>query len=137
MTGGAKTIAFNTHEEADRHFLKRPCSDDQQCNEDLPEALPAAALAQGYKSIQFLRHRDFDCWDDAEDQNGAGHELMIFQTDGHGRLGSGGGQTCPPGIEFRTGVDADLLCECTSTANVRSVRGTCVTCAGTVLNKAG
>jgi len=130
-----KTIAFNGHEEAVRHFLDRACinAEQDQCNEELLEDLPRAALAAGYKSMQFVLHRDFDCWDDDYDVNGVGHELMIFQTSSPGILGSGGDMTCPPGIEFRTGVDASLPCDCVESDSLRSVRGKCVVCAGSAV----
>jgi hypothetical protein len=132
-------IAFNSHQEAVQHFLGRPCVNpgQDQCNDELPELLPKAALAAGYLSIQFMLHRDFDCWDDDSDRNGVGHELMLLQTSGPGALGNGGGETCPPGLEFRTGVDASLPCECGEAANLRSVRGTCVTCVGSPVHQSG
>lgn len=131
------TIAFDRHEEAVKHFLQRPCQNNEQdqCNEELLLELPQAALAAGFNSIQFLLHRDFDCWDDDVDVNGVGHELMIIQTNDSGTLGAGGDETCPTGIEFRTGPDASLPCKCTAAATLKSVRGACATCAGSALHQ--
>ncbi|KAL1521264.1 hypothetical protein AB1Y20_020933 [Prymnesium parvum] len=127
-----RTIAFPSHEAAVKHFLQRPCINNKQdqCNEELVNDLPAAALAAGYTSIQILLHRDFDCWDDDFDRNGVGHELMIIQRTPEGALGLHGDLACPPGVEFRTGVGASLPCDCVTTSALVSSRGKCAVCAG-------
>jgi hypothetical protein len=137
------TISFGSHGDAVNHFLAGGC-DDQQCNDAIQARLPEAARAAGIDSIQFMHHCDFDCDEPANDNppgrgngNGCGHELMVVQKTSDGSaLGTGGNLACPTGVQFRSGVDGSLPCECVDTVTVpnvkqlRSQRGACTACHG-------
>lgn len=136
------TISFGSHGDAVNHFLGGGVCNDQQCNDAIQARLPEAARAAGIDSIQFLHHCDFDCDEPANDNppgrgngNGCGHELMVIQKTSDGSaLGTGGNLACPTGVQFRSGVDGSLPCECVDTVpnveQLRSQRGTCTACHG-------
>merc|ERR1712054_717353 len=126
-----RTISFNDHVDAVRYFLGdgycRPgvgidgcCGEaENQCNQEIEEMLPEAARAAGFTSIQFVHHCDLYCEDPLQvlgpdgTHPGCSHELMLVQTTPNGEaLGTGGDRVCPTGIEFRTGVNASVHCQC-------------------------
>jgi hypothetical protein len=60
-----RTIVFNHHEDAVKHFLNRPCTDwsllhgNIECNSDFDDLINEAK--KEYDSIQFLSHEDMRC----------------------------------------------------------------------------
>lgn len=106
-----KTIAFEDHGDAVTHFLGRPCGDWGQCDDEIRGALPAAAEAAGYDSIQFMRHCDL-----CKSNGGCAHELMLTKArNGH--------KACPDHVEWRTGPAARDHCTCIASSAFQSVRG--------------
>ena len=114
-----RTIAFTDHDEAAAHFLSAEMATaeyrEAHRERDI-ELLPRAAAAAGYDSIQFLQHCDLSC-------NRCAHEVLLVSTNGRDA-------GCPPGVEFRTGWQASLPCECTTVrGSVRDgVTQWCVAC---------
>lgn len=120
-----KTIAFNRHSDAVEFFLGRPCAVQDkvgQCDKELPQLLPDAAVAKGYDSIQFIRHCDLCALPNLQ----CGHELMLLKT-------TDGGMACPKNVEFRTGVGGRDPCRCVPSTLVKSDRGSCAVCQGSGL----
>ena len=147
-----RTIAFTDHDDAAAHFLpaEMATAEYREAHRERDiELLPRAAAAAGYDScvlayqtqsamgpcphtcltfhahispwpcrgrIQFLRHCDLSC-------NRCAHELLLVST-------SGRDAGCPPGVEFRTGWQASMPCECTTVrGSVRDgVTQWCVAC---------
>ena len=103
-----RTLAFDTHVEAVNHFLGAgTCTDaSDECPSHFA-ALFAAALKEGYDSLQFLKHGDQRCG------------LMrpeIVDLRGTGR------DRCENIPNLRTGWDHELPCDC-----ARS-NGNCTSC---------
>lgn len=113
------TISFDGHQDAVRHFLARGCADSLQCDEEIRRALPEAAAAAGYDSVQFLRHCDL-----CSHSGGCGHELLLVGA-------SNGRSACPGHVQWRTGPDGREPCECSLSTTFSSLRhGACAVCVG-------
>ena len=132
-----RTVAFETHQDAAIHFLGRPCdrgkpNDEQlgifQCDRELP-LFVAAARDRGWDSLQFTHHCDAFCDQGrmGDALSGAaprsqvcGFEVVFARTSGT--------TACPPGVEFRQGLNASLPCRCTPASALHSQRGSCAAC---------
>ena len=96
-----RTIAFREHYEAATYFNSYG---------DI-SGIPRAARAAGYDSVQFKEHCE-GCRCD--------HELMLTRADGT--------ETCPGGVELRTGLDASKPCICAAVAIGTEDRAWCIAC---------
>ncbi len=97
-----KTIAFSDHDDAAAHFLPAymATADYRRAHRERDIVdIPRAAEAQGYDTIQYLKHCDLSC-------GRCAHELNFVSAQGL--------TGCPAGIEFRTGWNASKRCACTT-----------------------
>ena len=115
-----RTVAFGTHDDAVRYFLKRNCTlrgvGAHECDPFLKRVMVVAAH-QGFDSVQFLGHCDAKC-------NTCLHEVAVLRE--HGRL------ACPP-VTYRSGSRAQLQCTCVEHSSSvgtkeRPDRGGCASC---------
>ena len=133
-----KTIAFETHDDAARHFLGRRCVDGKpvdlqlgifQCDAELPEIV-SAARSSGWDSLQFTRHCDAFChggkMGPALDGTDARSQLCGFELV---LVNAAGTEACPAGVEFHRGLGGTEACACNATLGPRSQRGACAACA--------
>ena len=96
------TIAFPDHDDAAAHFLPAymATADYRRAHRERDIVdIPRAAEAQGYDTIQYLKHCDLSC-------GRCAHELNFVSAQGL--------TGCPAGIEFRTGWNASKRCACTT-----------------------
>ena len=115
-----RTLAFTTHESANRHFLGARCK-HFQCDSTIGN-FTRAARAQGYDSLQFVHHCDGRC------HGQCGHELLMTRAQGTG--------PCARGLTYRGGWRADEPCECVGWLQSRR-GGTCAACASFVSRLGG
>ena len=115
-----RTIAFGTHDDAIRHFMKRNCTvrgvGANECDPFL-KRMAVVAAQQGYDTVQFLGHCDAKC-------STCLHEVAVLRARGE--------PACPP-IAYRGGSLAQQQCTCVSHSSSvgtkeRPDRGGCATC---------
>ena len=150
-----RSLAFETHDDASRYLLGRPCAPGKppdmklgifQCDAELPRII-GAAKSQGWDSLQFTRHCDAFCTGPSPEAlqraRAQGRDPWTFTSMSdalsgrtRGRSARGfevvltrfaGTDACPAGLEFFRGWGGHERCACD--ARLRSQRGRCAACA--------
>lgn len=152
-----RSLAFESHDDAARYLLERPCApgkptDEQlgiyQCDAELP-AIIAAAKAGGWDSLQFTRHCDAFCTGPSPEALArarmAGKDPWTMTSMSDALLGANprsqlcgfevvltrfsGADACPAGVQFFRGWGGGERCACDDKLGPRSQRGRCAACA--------
>ena len=151
-----RSLAFETHDDASRYLLGRPCAPGKppdmklgifQCDAEL-NSIIAAAKSQGWDSLQFTRHCDAFCTGPSPEAlqraRAQGRDPWTFTsmsdalsgTDPRSQLCGfevvltkvAGTEACPAGLEFFRGWGGHERCACDA-SRLRSQRGRCAACA--------
>ena len=132
-----RSLAFETHDDASRYLLGRPCAPGKppdmklgifQCDAELPRII-GAAKSQGWDSLQFTRHCDAFCtgknMSDALSGKDPRSQLCGFEVV---LTRVAGTDACPAGLELFRGWGGHEPCACDA-SRLRSQRGRCAACA--------
>ena len=152
-----RTLAFESHDDAARYLLARPCAPGKpadaqlgifQCDAELP-AIIAAAKDNGWDSLQFTRHCDAFCTGPSPEAlaraRTAGKDPWTMASMSDALSGAnpraqlcgfevvltrfGGADACPAGVQFFRGWGGGERCACDDKLGPRSQRGRCAACA--------